>query len=215
MVLGRYCQGTQRPGFDHKAMVFSVFLLVALSGCATNNKDAVRIETEAATITAITPAQPLENDSRVEVTVFGVDNRDAAPEISGKTLEGDPIALSDLLGQVVIFNTWASWCGPCEDELPILIDVGEKYLRDGVVLLGLNVEDQPSDARTFAKKLNIKFLSIVDPDAKLLASLPGVPPRALPSTLIIDRNGNVGARIVGPVKAGVIDEILDEWFASS
>jgi len=169
------------------------------------------IESDAATITPITPLEPPTSDSRVEVSVFDIDDREAAPDISGLTLDGKQLALSDFLGQVVIVNTWASWCPPCEDELPLLIEIGESYSRDGVTLLGLNVQDQRADAKRFAERIGIDFPSIVDTDGRLLASLPGVPPRALPSTLIIDRNGNIGARIVGPVKPGVIEKILNEW----
>ena len=153
-------------------------------------------------------------DPRVEVKVFDVNEREPAPDLEGLTLEGDELALSDLLGQVVIVNTWASWCGPCEDEMPLLLDIEKNYQRDGVSLLGINVEDKPQDAKEFATKFGIDFPSLVDADSKLLASLPGVPPNALPSTLIIDRNGQIGARIVGPVKPGVIEEILDGWLAS-
>jgi thiol-disulfide isomerase/thioredoxin len=153
-------------------------------------------------------------DPRVEVKVFDVNEREPAPDLMGVTLEGDELALSDLLGEVVIVNTWASWCGPCQDEMPLLLDIAKNYQRDGVSLLGINVEDKPKDAKEFAAKFDIDFPSLVDADSKLLASLPGVPPNALPSTLIIDRNGQIGARIVGPVEAGVIEEILDGWLAS-
>jgi thiol-disulfide isomerase/thioredoxin len=166
-------------------------------------------------------AQPLapnlmmpSTDPRVEVKVFDVNEREPAPNVKGVTLEGDELALSDLLGQVVIINTWASWCGPCQDEMPLLLDIEKNYQRDGVSLLGINVEDKPQDAKEFAAKFGIDFPSLVDADSKLLASLPGVPPNALPSTLIIDRNGQIGARIVGPVKPGVIEESLDGWLAS-
>jgi thiol-disulfide isomerase/thioredoxin len=185
---------------------------VFVSGCASNETSgAVVIESDAATVTPITPVTPPATDTRVEVTVFDINDREPAPDISGLSLDGKPVALKDFLGEVVVLNTWASWCAPCEDELPIIIDVGENYSRDGVRILGINVQDKPADAKLFAKKLGINFESIVDADAKLLGALPGVPPRALPSTLIIDRNGNIGARIVGPVKPGVLEEILDGW----
>jgi peroxiredoxin len=98
--------------------------------------------------------------------------------------------------------------------MPLLLDIEKNYQRDGVSLLGINVEDKPQDAKEFAAKFGIDFPSLVDTDSKLLASLPGVPPNALPSTLVIDRNGQIGARIVGPVKPGVIEEILDGWLTS-
>lgn len=201
-----------RNAWSGSALIAGALLLAA--GCGTDETGgAVTIESDAATVTPITPVAPSTADTRVEVTVFDVNNREPAPDISGLSLDGKPISLQDFLGQVVVVNTWASWCAPCEDELPIIIDIGKDYGRDGVKILGINVQDKPADAKLFAERLGIDFESIVDTDAKLLGSLPGVPPRALPSTLIIDRNGNIGARIVGPVKPGVLEEILDGWLA--
>ncbi|MBM3723768.1 MAG: TlpA family protein disulfide reductase [Actinobacteria bacterium] len=180
-----------------------VSVAVALAGCGGETSQAI----------APNLMMP-STDPRVEVKVFDVNEREPAPDLKGLTLEGDELALSDLLGQVVIVNTWASWCGPCEDEMPLLLDIEKNYQRDGVSLLGINVEDKPQDAKEFATKFGIDFPSLVDSDSKLLASLPGAPPNALPSTLIIDRNGQIGARIVGPVKPGVIEEILDGWLTS-
>ncbi len=201
-----------RNAWSGSALIAGTLLLAA--GCGTDETGgAVTIESDAATVTPITPVAPSTADTRVEVTVFDVNNREPAPDITGLSLDGKPISLQDFLGQVVVVNTWASWCAPCESELPIIIDIGQDYGRDGVKILGINVQDKPADAKLFAERLGIDFESIVDTDAKLLGSLPGVPPRALPSTLIIDRNGNIGARIVGPVKPGVLEEILDGWLA--
>ena len=188
-----------------------VSVAVALAGCGGSSDGGGGGETSQ----AIAPNLMMPStDPRVEVKVFDVNEREPAPDLKGLTLEGDELALSDLLGQVVIVNTWASWCGPCEDEMPLLLDIEKNYQRDGVSLLGINVEDKPQDAKEFATKFGIDFPSLVDSDSKLLASLPGVPPNALPSTLIIDRNGQIGARIVGPIKPGVIEEILDGWLTS-
>jgi len=188
-----------------------VSVAVALAGCGGSSDGGGGGETSQ----AIAPNLMMPStDPRVEVKVFDVNEREPAPDLKGLTLEGDELALSDLLGQVVIVNTWASWCGPCEDEMPLLLDIEKNYQRDGVSLLGINVEDKPQDAKEFATKFGIDFPSLIDSDSKLLASLPGVPPNALPSTLIIDRNGQIGARIVGPVKPGVIEEILDGWLTS-
>jgi len=190
-----------------------VSVAVALAGCGGSSDGGGGGGGE--TSQAIAPNLMMPStDPRVEVKVFDVNEREPAPDLKGLTLEGDELALSDLLGQVVIVNTWASWCGPCEDEMPLLLDIEKNYQRDGVSLLGINVEDKPQDAKEFATKFGIDFPSLVDSDSKLLASLPGVPPNALPSTLIIDRNGQIGARIVGPVKPGVIEEILDGWLTS-
>lgn len=214
MVLATLSLTTRRTRNTWPKIALTSSALILVAGCGSSETtSAVTIESDAATVTPITPVAPSTADTRVEVTVFDVNDREPAPDISGLSLDGKPVSLKDFLGQVVVVNTWASWCAPCEDELPIIIDVSQNYSRDGVKVLGINVQDKPADAKLFAEKLGINFESIVDADAKLLGALPGVPPRALPSTLIIDRNGNIGARIVGPVKPGVLEEILDGWLA--
>lgn len=151
---------------------------------------------------------PAAADPRIGVTVLAEAERPAAPALSGVTLTGEPLDLAELRGQVVVVNAWASWCPPCVEELPLLAGIAETFQGSGVSVVGLNVEDSPSAARTLAAQTGIGFPSLVDPEGRLLASLPGVPPRALPSTIVIDPTGRIAARIVGPVREGVLTEIL-------
>lgn len=117
--------------------------------------------------------------------------------ISGTTLDGDPLDLADLRGKVVVLNSWASWCGPCRDETPAFVDLARGADPDDVVVVGLNVTDEPAAAQAFAEEFDMPYPSIVDADGTLAASLPGVPPRSLPVTVILDREGRVAARIIG------------------
>jgi len=128
---------------------------------------------------------------------IGVDDRGEALEISGITLDGLPFALSDLRGRVVVLNAWASWCGPCEAEMPAFVDLDATADPADIVVVGLNVSDDPAAAEAFMEEQGMTFPAVADPDGMLLATIPGVPPKSLPSTVILDRDGRIAARIIG------------------
>jgi thiol-disulfide isomerase/thioredoxin len=118
------------------------------------------------------------------------------PLLSGTTLDGTQLSLADYRGRVVVLNDWASWCAPCRDEMPMLAAFAAAHPETAVV--GLNVEDETAAARTFLADTGAGFPSIVDKDGSLLRQIPGVPPTALPSTVVIDADGRIAARVIGP-----------------
>ncbi|MSY17083.1 MAG: redoxin domain-containing protein [Actinobacteria bacterium] len=123
--------------------------------------------------------------------------------------------LATLAGSVVVLNSWASWCAPCIEETPELIAASLRTASSDVVFVGLNVKDEPTKARKFVEQLQIPYDSIMDPEGALLATLPEVPPGALPSTLVIDRTGRVAVRIIGQVPPGELAGILEAVSAES
>lgn len=135
-------------------------------------------------------------------------DREPIPAIAGLDLDLEPIAIDDFLGQVTVVNAWASWCAPCIEETPELA-AAQKATKDlGVQFLGLNVNDDLASARKFAQK--IPYRSIADPEGRLLALIPGIPPSGLPSTLIVDRSGQVAVRIIGPITEEVLTALITE-----
>jgi len=112
----------------------------------------------------------------------------AAPDFTLRTLSGSNMRLQEQRGQVVLVNFWATWCGPCRKEMPHLNRIADKYRASGLVMLGVNVDDDVRNAAEVATKLGVKFPVLLDTDKKVsrLYDL-----NAMPSTLVIDRNGRV------------------------
>ncbi len=117
-----------------------------------------------------------------------------------------PLALSDLKGQVVLINFWASWCGPCRQEMPVLEQLYRKYKPAGFTLLGVNVEPKSGDALGFLKSTPVSFPILFDTASKVstLYEVTG-----MPSTVILDRKGNVRYVHHG-YKPGEEGEYLDQ-----
>ena len=133
-------------------------------------------------------------------TVVKVSDRVSAPEVAGPTLDGKQLSLSELRGDVVVLNVWGSWCAPCREEAKTLQAVYEETRAQGVRFVGINTRDQDVAARAFDSKFGVTYPSWVDPSGEMqLAFHDSLPPNAIPSTLVIDRQGKVAARILGPV----------------
>jgi peroxiredoxin len=112
----------------------------------------------------------------------------AAPDFDLASRDGGRVALSDLAGQVVMVNFWATWCGPCRQEMPQLEALYERYSDLGFTLLGVNVEEDSSGADAFLAETPVSFPILFDPENKVSELYNVV---AMPSTVIIDKSGNL------------------------
>lgn len=112
----------------------------------------------------------------------------AAPEFSLPAKSGETVSLSKLKGQVVMLNFWASWCGPCRTEMPLLDQIHKKYSAVGFTLLGVNVDTDSTDAQKFLSQVPVSFPILFDKENKV-SKLYDV--NAMPTTVFIDRKGNV------------------------
>lgn len=114
-----------------------------------------------------------------------------APEFSLAARGGQKLSLSQYRGQVVMINFWATWCGPCRQEMPLLDAMYKKYNKMGFTLIGVNVEPDSKAAEAFLKTTPVSFPVAFDPDSSVskLYSVQG-----MPSSVIIDRKGN--ARVI-------------------
>jgi len=142
-------------------------------------------------------------------------SRVQAPDVVGTTLDGTDFRLSDHRGDVVVLNVWASWCAPCRAEAPVLRAAAEDLGARGVTFVGLDTRDSDVSARSFVEKQGITYPNIVDPDGQIqLLFADSLPPQAIPSTLVIDREGRVAARALGRVSEssirGMVEPLLTE-----
>ncbi|MGK4584830.1 TlpA family protein disulfide reductase [Kitasatospora sp. HPMI-4] len=138
-------------------------------------------------------------------------SRRPAPALAGKDLEGRPTALSDYRGETVVVNIWASWCDGCRAEAAGLEQVHRKYQGQGVRFLGINTrETDRAVAVAFEKQKGITFPSIYDPDGTQILKFPkgSLDPQSIPSTLVIDRQGNVAARSLKAISADDLEAML-------
>jgi thiol-disulfide isomerase/thioredoxin len=141
--------------------------------------------------------------------------RVAAPDLVGTTLDGQQLSSAGLAGDVLVVNVWASWCAPCRSEAPSLERLSKEFADQGVSFIGLNTRDSDTSARSFVERFGISYPNVVDRDGVLqLGFRDSLPPRAIPSTLVIDRSGRVAARVLGAVSEssprGVIEAVADE-----
>jgi peroxiredoxin len=111
-----------------------------------------------------------------------------APAFSLPARGGGTISLSQFKGQVVMINFWASWCGPCRQEMPLLDDIYKHYSKLGFSLIGVNVEPDSKAAEAWLKQTPVTFPVLFDTQS-IVSKLYGVP--GMPTTVFIDRLGNV------------------------
>lgn len=132
------------------------------------------------------------------VSVFAPADRKPAPALTGTTLDDKPWSLADQAGKVVVLNVWGSWCPPCRKEAPDLV-AASKELGSSVQFIGLNTRDlDKAPAKKFVQEFGVPFPSIYDPSGKALLRFRGqISPKAIPTTLVIDKTGKVAARVVG------------------
>ena len=129
-----------------------------------------------------------------------------APDFALKSASGSNLRLSEYRGKVVMINFWATWCGPCRQEMPLLDDLFARYERVGFSLLGVNIDDDSSRAMEMAKELGVSFPVLFD-ERKEVSKLYQV--EAMPVTVLVDREGKVRHVHLG-YKPGYEEKYLTE-----
>ncbi|MEM8816017.1 MAG: TlpA disulfide reductase family protein [Pseudomonadota bacterium] len=129
-----------------------------------------------------------------------------APDFALKSSTGENLRLSEYRGEVVMINFWATWCGPCRQEMPLLDDLYNRYERVGFTLLGVNIDDNSQRAVDMMRELGVNFPVLFDA-SKDVSKLYEV--NAMPVTVILDREGNV-RHVHQGYKPGYEEKYLDE-----
>jgi len=130
-----------------------------------------------------------------------------APDITGTTLDGDILALSDLRGDIVLVNVFASWCGPCRAETPHLVEVFDKVDNEGIEFVGLNLSESSDAVRIFKDEFDINFPLLLNQDGRLTEIYQ---PIGLPTSWFIDADGVVRYVFAGPMTKDMLTGILED-----
>lgn len=148
------------------------------------------------------------------VTTWPAGERAGPVEVTGTDFTGAAVDTSAWRGDVVVLNTWYAACPPCRAEAPDLVAVAQDYADRGVHLLGINSTDDPGAALAFERTFEVPYPSVHDADGTSVAALQGIVVlNAVPTTVVVDADGLVAARILGRVDASTLRALLDDVLA--
>ncbi|MDD7928078.1 MULTISPECIES: TlpA family protein disulfide reductase [Microbacterium] len=182
---------------------------IALTGCTSNDTlaEQYRDGNEKGYIAGDFQVVEIPTADRGEPVVF-----------EGVTETGETVSSDDYRGGVLVVNFWYAACGPCIVEAPLLEEVWQEYQDQGVAFLGVNTYDQPATALSFARDNNVTYPSVIDVnDGRVKLAFAQVTPiQATPTTLVLDRDGRVAARVIGQLaSASILSTLVDDALAES
>ena len=145
------------------------------------------------------------------LTRIAVADRQPAPRITGQLLDGAPFDSDDLAGKVIVYNVWGSWCNPCRAEAPALADAA-RNTAEVAHFVGINTRDaDPAQADAFVRAFDVPYDNLFDPDGRELLKFAGVlPASAIPSTLVIDPQGRIAARVLGETTQATLEGLVTD-----
>ncbi|OEV00897.1 MULTISPECIES: TlpA family protein disulfide reductase [Streptomyces] len=147
-----------------------------------------------------------------QITKVPKSRRTAVPDLAGPSVDGKKLKLSDFKGKVIVLNVWGSWCSPCRAEAPNLAKVARDTEDRGVQFVGINTRDlDKANAKAFERNYDIDYPSFYDPSGKLILKFPKntLSPQAIPSTLILDKDGEVAVRALKELSEQELRSALD------
>lgn len=148
------------------------------------------------------------------ITTWAPDERGEPVELAGTTYEKEQVDLANWRGDVVVVNFWYAACPPCRAEAPDLAALAREFADQGVHFLGVNHTDDPGTALAFQRTFDIPFPSLNDTNADGVAAMQGVVPlRAMPSTVVLDQDGRVAARVIGQVQPSTLRALIEQALA--
>lgn len=138
------------------------------------------------------------------ITFIRADDRKIAPTISGMTLSGNVYTYTK--NKVAVVNVWASWCSPCRAEAPTLVALANKYSE--VEFIGILTRDNPANAEAFERRFKIPYPTVID-DSILAGFKGSLSANAIPTTVVLDQQGRVAARISGVVTVASLSQLIE------
>ena len=145
------------------------------------------------------------------LTIVPVAERKPAPRITGELLGGGSFDSETLAGQVIVYNVWGSWCAPCRKEAPAL-EAAAENTEGRAQFVGINTRDlDQAPASAFVRAFDVSYPSVFDPDGRELLKFGAqLPPSAIPSTVVVDPQGRIAARVLGEVTAATVTGLVDD-----
>lgn len=196
------------PGYYRalRAVTAAVVLALTLSSCSAANDSLAQ------------QAAAGDNKNYVagdgSVTEYSAALRGAPIELDAPMMDGTQLTSADLQGKVAVLNFWYAACAPCRLEAPTLESLHQEFTPKGVVFKGVNIRDEAATGEAFERSFGISYPSVLDKSGTvLLAMSQYVPPQAVPTTLVIDKQGRVAARILGVAEKSTLKALLTDAIA--
>lgn len=143
------------------------------------------------------------------VTEYAKDQRKPPVAFTGALYDGTKVDSATFAGHVTVLNFWFAACAPCRVEAPSLKALHDEFASQGVAFYGVNLRDEQGTAQAFEQNFGITYPSFNDQDGKVLLAVSGtVPPGAVPTTLVLDKQGRVAARILGELDKGTLKALI-------
>lgn len=182
--------------------VMAVALVTTLSACASESGNETDVVNQG------------YQSGDGSVRTWKLDERTEPVVLTGTDYEGNPVDTSAMDGDILVLNTWYAACPPCRAEAADLLEISNEREADGVQLLGINRVDDAGAALAFEREFDITWPSINDKSGKAIATLAGVVPiKAVPTTLVLDREGRVAARVLGQIDKSILNTLIDDVVA--
>jgi thiol-disulfide isomerase/thioredoxin len=147
-------------------------------------------------------------------TVVAADKRGEPIEMSGTTLDGKQLNLAALRGKPVVLNIWGSWCPPCRKEAPSLAAAATQ-IGDKASFVGIDIRDHNDEALAYERRFEINYPSLVDKGDLLLSLRGAAPVQSPPITLVLDQQGRIAGRFVGPVTTLTLVDMVSDVTAAA
>ncbi|MES2695128.1 MAG: TlpA disulfide reductase family protein [Verrucomicrobiota bacterium] len=167
--------------------MLAVVALVGLTACTPNKEDKPPVPKATVDVKAGAATEPAALGTLPKIA--------AAPKWSLKDVDGKTVTSDDLKGKVVVVDFWATWCPPCRMEIPGYVELQKKYGKDGFVIVGASMDEGgPEAVKSFATSKGINYMMVMADEA-VVAAFGGI--EGLPTTFLIDRNGQIRDRKIG------------------
>jgi thiol-disulfide isomerase/thioredoxin len=148
------------------------------------------------------------------VTQWEASRRGTPVELAGRSFEGEDLDLAAWRGDVVVVNFWYAACPPCRAEAPDLVALSNDYAEEGVRVVGINSTDEAGTAQAFQRTFGIPYPSIDDREGRGISAMQGaVPLRAVPTTVVLDPEGRIAARVLGRAEGSSLRALVDDALA--